>query len=70
MIDVIVGFRDVVFAALVAWTGAPGADSPKAAKDKDPDGKPVGEYPVVALETISVANVFVRAWDSLRLLFN
>jgi D-alanyl-D-alanine carboxypeptidase (penicillin-binding protein 5/6) len=34
------------------------------------DGKPVGEYPVVALETISVANVFVRAWDSLRLLFN
>jgi D-alanyl-D-alanine carboxypeptidase (penicillin-binding protein 5/6) len=34
------------------------------------DGKPVGEYPVVALESISVANVFVRAWDSLRLLFN
>lgn len=34
------------------------------------DGKPVGEYPVVALEGVSVANVFVRAWDSLRLLFN
>jgi hypothetical protein len=40
MIDVIVGFRDVVFAALVAWTGAPGADTPKTAKDKDPGGKP------------------------------
>jgi D-alanyl-D-alanine carboxypeptidase (penicillin-binding protein 5/6) len=34
------------------------------------DGKPVGEYPVVALESVGVANVFVRAWDSLRLLFN
>jgi len=40
MIDVIVGFRDVVFAALVAWTGAPGSDAPKAAKDKDPGAKP------------------------------
>jgi D-alanyl-D-alanine carboxypeptidase (penicillin-binding protein 5/6) len=34
------------------------------------DGRPVGEYPVVALESIGVANVFVRAWDSLRLLFD
>jgi D-alanyl-D-alanine carboxypeptidase (penicillin-binding protein 5/6) len=34
------------------------------------DGKPVGEYPVVALESVSVANVFVRAWDSLRLLLD
>jgi D-alanyl-D-alanine carboxypeptidase (penicillin-binding protein 5/6) len=34
------------------------------------DGKPLGEYPVVALESVSVANFFVRAWDGLRLLFN
>jgi D-alanyl-D-alanine carboxypeptidase (penicillin-binding protein 5/6) len=33
------------------------------------DGKPVGEYPVVALESVSVANIFVRIWDGLRLLF-
>jgi len=33
------------------------------------DGTPVGEYPVVALDSVSVANLFVRAWDSLRLLF-
>jgi hypothetical protein len=42
MIEVIVGFRDVVFAALVAWTGSGEAEGPKAAKDKDtPRGKPV-----------------------------
>ena len=40
MIEVIVGFRDAVFAALVAWTGAPDADTPKAHKDKDPGMKP------------------------------
>jgi serine-type D-Ala-D-Ala carboxypeptidase (penicillin-binding protein 5/6) len=34
------------------------------------DGKPLGEYPVVALESVSVANIFVRVWDGLRLLFN
>jgi serine-type D-Ala-D-Ala carboxypeptidase (penicillin-binding protein 5/6) len=34
------------------------------------DGKPVGEYPVVALEAVSVANMLIRAWDSLRLLFD
>ena len=33
------------------------------------DGKPVGEYPVVALEAIGVANVFGRAWDTVRLWF-
>jgi serine-type D-Ala-D-Ala carboxypeptidase (penicillin-binding protein 5/6) len=33
------------------------------------DERPLGEYPVVALESVSVANLFVRAWDSLRLLF-
>jgi D-alanyl-D-alanine carboxypeptidase (penicillin-binding protein 5/6) len=32
------------------------------------DGKPVGDYPVVALESVGVANVFGRAWDSLRLM--
>ncbi len=30
--------------------------------------KPYGEFPVVALERVSVANMFVRAWHSLRLL--
>jgi D-alanyl-D-alanine carboxypeptidase (penicillin-binding protein 5/6) len=34
------------------------------------DGQPLGEYPVVALESVSVANIFVRMWDGLRLLFN
>jgi len=33
------------------------------------DDKPYGEYPVVALERIGVANIFMRAWDSLRLMF-
>ena len=32
------------------------------------DGKPLGEFPVVALEAVSVANLFIRAWDTLRLL--
>lgn len=31
--------------------------------------KPYGEYPVVALERVGVANLFVRTWDSLRLMF-
>ncbi len=34
------------------------------------DGHPYGEYPVIALESISVANLFVRTWHSLRLIFN
>ena len=34
------------------------------------DGKPVAEYPLVALETVAVASIFGRAWDSMRLLFN
>lgn len=34
------------------------------------DGKAVSEYPLVALETVSPANMFGRAWDSLRLFFN
>jgi len=33
------------------------------------DGKPLGDYPVVALENIAVAGFFGRAWDTLRLLF-
>jgi D-alanyl-D-alanine carboxypeptidase (penicillin-binding protein 5/6) len=33
------------------------------------DGKPMAEYPVVALESVTVANLFGRAWDTLRLLF-
>ncbi len=35
----------------------------------DFDGTRVAEYPVVALENVGVANLFVRTWDSLRLLF-
>ncbi|HUU73287.1 MAG TPA: D-alanyl-D-alanine carboxypeptidase family protein [Burkholderiales bacterium] len=34
------------------------------------DGQPYGEYPVVALKSVAVANIFVRAWHSLRLLLN
>ncbi|MDR2239647.1 MAG: D-alanyl-D-alanine carboxypeptidase [Zoogloeaceae bacterium] len=33
------------------------------------DGQPVGEYPVVALETVPVAGVLGRAWDTIRLWF-
>jgi serine-type D-Ala-D-Ala carboxypeptidase (penicillin-binding protein 5/6) len=31
------------------------------------DGKPLGEYPVIALETVPVAGLVGRAWDTLRL---
>jgi D-alanyl-D-alanine carboxypeptidase (penicillin-binding protein 5/6) len=31
------------------------------------DGKPIGEYPLVALEGVGVAGIFGRAWDTLRL---
>ncbi|MEO8006225.1 MAG: D-alanyl-D-alanine carboxypeptidase family protein [Betaproteobacteria bacterium] len=33
------------------------------------DGKPFAEKPVVALENVGIANVFVRGWHSLRLLY-
>jgi len=33
------------------------------------DGKPYGEYPVVALETVPVAGMIGRAWDAMRLWF-
>jgi D-alanyl-D-alanine carboxypeptidase (penicillin-binding protein 5/6) len=33
------------------------------------DGKPYGEFPVVALEEAPLAGMFGRGWDSLRLLF-
>ena len=33
------------------------------------DGKPYGEFPVVALGDIAIAGIFGRGWDSLRLLF-
>jgi serine-type D-Ala-D-Ala carboxypeptidase (penicillin-binding protein 5/6) len=32
------------------------------------EGRPLGEYPVVALENVAVAGFFGRAWDGLRLL--
>jgi len=31
------------------------------------DGKPLAEYPLIALEPIGPAGIFVRAWDTLRL---
>jgi serine-type D-Ala-D-Ala carboxypeptidase (penicillin-binding protein 5/6) len=31
------------------------------------DGKPLGEFPVVALEEVPAAGIFGRAWDTLRL---
>jgi len=34
------------------------------------DGKPVGDYPLLALEEVPVGSIFGRAWDSLRLWFN
>ncbi|HYN27186.1 MAG TPA: D-alanyl-D-alanine carboxypeptidase family protein [Burkholderiales bacterium] len=34
------------------------------------DGQPFGERSLVALQTVGIANVFVRGWHSLRLLFN
>ena len=34
------------------------------------DGKPVAEYPLIALDNVELANILVRGWDSLRLLFN
>jgi len=33
------------------------------------EGKPLTEYPVVALESVAVAGFFARAWDSVRLWF-
>jgi len=33
------------------------------------DGKPYGEVPVVALESVAPGNIFARGWDTLRLLF-
>jgi D-alanyl-D-alanine carboxypeptidase (penicillin-binding protein 5/6) len=33
------------------------------------EGKPYGEFPVVALQDVGVAGIFGRGWDSLRLLF-
>lgn len=34
------------------------------------DGKPYGEYPVLALEEVTLGNIFVRIWDTIRLWFN
>ncbi len=34
------------------------------------DGNPYGEYPLIALQSVDVANIFVRTWHSLRLLLN
>ncbi len=34
------------------------------------DGKPIGDYPLVALHDVAVAGVFGRGWDSIRLFFS
>lgn len=33
------------------------------------DGKPLDDYPLVALHSVSVANIFGRGWDTIRLFF-
>jgi len=33
------------------------------------DDKPVAEFPMVSLEEVGVANIFGRAWDSIKLMF-
>ena len=33
------------------------------------DGAPAAEFPLIALEEVGPANLFVRAWDSVRLWF-
>ncbi len=33
------------------------------------DGKPLGDYPLVALHDVSVAGIFGRGWDTIRLFF-
>ena len=33
------------------------------------DGKPYGEFPVVALEPVPLAGILGRGWDSIRLMF-
>jgi len=33
------------------------------------DGKPYAEFPLVALQPVPLANVFLRGWDSIRLMF-
>jgi serine-type D-Ala-D-Ala carboxypeptidase (penicillin-binding protein 5/6) len=33
------------------------------------DGKPYAEFPLVALDSVPLANVFSRGWDSIRLFF-
>jgi serine-type D-Ala-D-Ala carboxypeptidase (penicillin-binding protein 5/6) len=32
------------------------------------DGKPYGEVPIVALKAVSLAGIFGRGWDTLRLI--
>ena len=34
------------------------------------DGKPAKEYPVLALESVALGNIFTRIWDTIRLWFN
>ena len=34
------------------------------------EGKPVGDYPAVALQNVAVAGIFGRAWDTMRLWFH
>jgi D-alanyl-D-alanine carboxypeptidase (penicillin-binding protein 5/6) len=33
------------------------------------DGKPLGDFPLLALQNVSVSGIFGRAWDAIRLMF-
>jgi D-alanyl-D-alanine carboxypeptidase (penicillin-binding protein 5/6) len=33
------------------------------------EGKPIAEFPLIALEDVPQGNIFARAWDSVRLWF-
>ena len=33
------------------------------------EGKPMAEFPLVALDDVPIANIFKRAWDTIRLWF-
>ena len=34
------------------------------------DGRPLGEYPVIAMSDVSLAGLFGRAWDTIRMWLN
>jgi len=54
--------------ALLHAYGAPVAEGQRiGALRVTLEGRPLGEYPVVALEQVAAAGILGRAWDTLRL---